>query len=96
MAVVFIPRPDLEVAVAEEAAPAVDEVAQAALDEAQSLCPVDTGELLASLHVEDGDAPGAKRVVAGTDHWLYPEYGTSEMPAEPYLRPVIDSLGLHR
>jgi len=72
-----------------------EDVAQQALARAQSLCPVDTGELRDSLHIED--APdGGKRVVAGTDHWLFPEFGTSEMAAEPYLRPVIDDLGLHR
>jgi len=91
----FIPNPLAGEIAKVEAEPYIEDVAQQALARAQSLCAVDTGELRDSLHIED--APdGGKRVVAGTDHWLFPEFGTSEMAAEPYLRPVIDDLGLHR
>lgn len=90
----FIPSPLAAKEVEIEAQPYIAEVADQALEVAQHLVPVDTGELYDSLHVED--AEGGKRVVAGTDHWVFPEFGTSEMPAEPYLRPIIDALGLHR
>lgn len=71
----------------------MQEVAEAALEDAQMHVPVDTGELRDSLHIEDGD-DGAKMVVAETDHWLYVEFGTSVMEATPFLRPAIDDIGL--
>ncbi len=91
----FIPNPLAAEIVKVEAQPYIADVAEQGLEVAQRLVPVDTGELRDSLHVED--APdGGKRIVAGTDHWQFPEFGTSEMAAEPYLRPIIDELGLHR
>jgi bacteriophage HK97-gp10 putative tail-component len=72
---------------------AMDGVAQAALEDALAHVPVDTGALKASLHVEDGP-DGGKRVVAGTDHWLYVEFGTSDQAPESFLRPIIANIGL--
>ena len=53
--------------------------------------PVDTGELMESIHDEDASGPGlvARRLIAGTDHAIYPEYGTSKMKAQPYFRPPL-------
>ncbi len=93
----FVPVPGLDEQLKTD--PDVEAGVQDAADEglarAQDLVPVDTGELRDSLHIEDGEG-GGKRIVAETDHWQFPEFGTSDMPAEPYLRPVIDDIGLHR
>jgi hypothetical protein len=71
----------------------MDTIAEAALADAKAHVRVDTGELRDSLHLED--APdGGRRLVAGTDHWLSEEFGTSEDPGQSFLRPVIANLGL--
>jgi HK97 gp10 family phage protein len=92
----FIPSPLCEEEAKVLAQPAIDEAADAVLDWARGHCPVDTGELRDSIHLEEGEEVGSKRVVVETDHWIYPEFGTSSMPAEPFMRPAIDSVGLHR
>lgn len=91
----FIPNPLAGEIAKLQAAPHIQEVAEEGLALAQAHVPVDTGELLDSLHIED-IPEGGKRIVAGTDHWQFPEFGTSDQAAEPYLRPLIDELGLHR
>lgn len=50
--------------------------------------PVDTGELKTSVKPR---YPSWRmgRVWVGTDHWIYPEYGTRYMKAEPYMRPAL-------
>lgn len=90
----FVPNP-LAAKIAEiETKPQVSEAAQAVLNYARDHVPVDTGELRDSLELlDEGDG---YRVQVGTDHWIFPEFGTSDMPAEPYLRPAIDDVGLHR
>lgn len=95
MANAFFPSPIAEQLAKLAAAPHVASVAEEALADAQAHCPVDTGELRDSLHIEELP-DGGKRIVVGTDHWVFPEFGTSEMPAQPFMRPVIDDLGLHR
>lgn len=50
--------------------------------------PVDTGELLASERVRY-PAWNRGRIIIGTDHWQFPEYGTRFMTAEPYIRPAV-------
>lgn len=50
--------------------------------------PVDTGELRASIKVRY-PAWNMGRIWIGTDHWIYPEYGTRYMSAEPYIRPAV-------
>jgi HK97 gp10 family phage protein len=63
-------------------------VAKAVEDDMVALCPVDTGELVSSIHVEgDGDTV---YVTVGTDHWSYVEYGTSRMRAQPFIRPALN------
>lgn len=58
---------------------ALEEIAQ----DARRMAPVETGRLRASIKVE-GD-----KVTVGTDHWIYPEYGTENMHAQPYMRPAL-------
>lgn len=97
MATTFIPSPTLEKDILEE--PLLEhgmkDLAEQGLEIAKRLVPVDTGELQDSLHVEETEN-GGQAIVAGTDHWQFPEFGTSEMAAEPYLRPVIDEIGLSK
>lgn len=91
----FIPNPLAGTIARLLAGPAVEAAAAEGLALAQARVPVDTGALRDSLHIED--APdGGKRVVTDSDHWVFPEFGTSTMAAQPYLRPIIDDLGLHR
>lgn len=51
-------------------------------EDAKRFAPVETGRLRDSIRAE------GNRVVVGVDYWQYPEFGTSEMAAEPYLRPA--------
>ncbi len=58
------------------------------LADAERFVPIDTGELHQSLHAEF-PRPLVGQVWVGTDHWIYPEYGTRYMKAEPYMRPAL-------
>lgn len=93
---VFVPNPSVvrQILADDEVQRSIEEVAEEGLKFAQQHVAVDTGELYDSLHIEDGDTPGSKRVVAGTDHWLYEEFGTSDSTGQPFLRPMIPALGL--
>jgi len=70
--------------------------------EAKRLCPVDTGALQSSIHIEKKEKHRVD-VVAGssqirnpksgvtTDEYAaYVEYGTARAPAQPYMRPAVD------
>lgn len=57
-------------------------------DDASRFVPIDTGELHQSLHTEF-PRPLVGQVWVGTDHWIYVEYGTRYMKAEPYMRPAL-------
>jgi HK97 gp10 family phage protein len=76
----------------------LEELAQRGADIARRLVPYDPEEpgehIRDTIDVEDAPNDG-KRVVAGTDHWQFVEFGTSRQAAEPFLRPIIDELGLH-
>lgn len=62
-------------------------VADAIGDDVDRFVPVDTGELKASKRVVHQGL--ASFVVIGTDHWIFVEYGTRYMAAEPYMRPAL-------
>lgn len=66
-----------------------------AAEEARRLAPVDTGELRDSItyEVRRTATTFAIVVLAGANHALYIELGTSRMSAQPYLRPVLDRIG---
>lgn len=64
-------------------------VREAILPEMQRLTPVDTGDLLASEEVVVRD--NTVSLLAGTDHAIFVEFGTSRMSAQPYMRPAIDT-----
>ena len=62
--------------------------AEAFADDAKTLVAVDTGELKESIHASGKDNGAV--IVAGTDHAAHQEWGTSKMPAHPFMRPAID------
>lgn len=74
---------------------AAERVGAWAADQARALAPVDTGELRDSITftVRRTATTFAVVVLAGADHALYVELGTSRMSAQPYLRPVLDRIG---
>lgn len=68
----------------------LDQLAQDITDDAKRLCPVNTGRLRDSIHVETVD-DGTREIVAGSDeidYASYVEFGTTRMRAQPYLRPA--------
>jgi HK97 gp10 family phage protein len=54
-------------------------------DESQRLVPVDEGDLKASGKYDEN------AVSYGTDHALYPEFGTIHQRPQPYLRPAYEN-----
>lgn len=62
---------------------AQEQILEEIAEDATRMAPMDTGALKASIHVR------GNKVVVGTDHWIYPEYGTENMRAEPYMRPAL-------
>lgn len=65
---------------------------QVFVDEAKVLVPVDTGALQDSIRVEvEGDLVQFAVGGGNIDYALYVEMGTSKMPAQPFMRPAIDT-----
>lgn len=60
---------------------------------AKRLCPVDTGRLRSSIHVEQISPTS---IFVGTDVYYagYVEFGTSKMQAQPFMRPAIEATKL--
>jgi len=61
---------------------------------AQSLVPVDTGFLRDSIEmaVEGGTTTANAEIGATARYGGFVEYGTSTTPAQPYMRPALDTL----
>jgi HK97 gp10 family phage protein len=91
----FIPNPNIEREIKTDSGvrEMLDDLGEQALDEAQSLAPVATGALRDSLAITRLDEGGV-RLSVNVDYWLFPEFGTVNMPPEPYLRPTLTALGL--
>lgn len=63
---------------------------------AKNNAPVDTGRLRASISLEEESmGNGLIRVLVGTnvDYARFVEFGTSNQPAQPYLRPALREVG---
>ena len=74
--------------VAEELGKAVRDLVLLVEGEAKRLCPVDTGNLRASITpVIESWAEGY--VGTNTNYAPYVEYGTRKMPAQPFLEPAF-------
>ena len=71
----------------------LDEGLAGMLDGARRLCPVDTGDLKASISARsEAAADGAEGAVsAGAAHAVYVELGTSRMAARPFLLPACQA-----
>jgi HK97 gp10 family phage protein len=74
----------------EQAGKTVRSVGQRVVHDAKLLCPVDTGNLRASIGVEyDGDSLGFRAgPTASYGHFL--EFGTSRMAPHAYMGPAFD------
>lgn len=55
--------------------------------DAKAYCPVDTGNLRASIHTTIGNLEGA--VGTPVEYAPYVEFGTRKMTAQPYLGPAF-------
>lgn len=65
---------------------------KAALDieaHAKARAPVDTGFLRSSIKMEPVE-PLHYRVVAYANYAIYQEFGTTRMPAQPFMRPALE------
>jgi HK97 gp10 family phage protein len=96
MAFTFIPNPTIaaQIKADPEVGANIMEVGEEALAFARDHAPVDTGTLRNSLRIERVEGNGA-RVSVNVDYWLFPEYGTVNMAAQPYLRPGLTAVGVN-
>lgn len=65
---------------------ATDDLATQVASDAASRAPVDTGTLRDSI-IHDGG-----RVYTDVEYAPFVEYGTSDMPAQPFMRPAADTV----
>jgi len=63
-----------------------DALAEDVRDLAQSFAPVDTGRLQGSINAEGGT------VATDVEYAAFVEYGTSDTPAQPFMRPAADTV----
>lgn len=74
--------------------PGANKLASDGLRQMKQMCPVDTGRLQATGRSEVFDRGDEIRIRwtfggGGIDYALYQEVGTSDQPAQPYVRPVV-------
>lgn len=67
-------------------------IAQAIVDEIRRspLTPVETHRMEFGYHVVPSP-PGAE-IRSAVDYWIYQEFGTHEMAANPHVRPAIETI----
>ena len=82
---------DLERGIQEAIKTTLDECATSAIDGAQAVVPVVTGQLRDSIGVKE-QGPNYVVVAADTDYAAAIEFGTSTRPPQPYLGPQADRL----
>lgn len=96
MQIVYIPNPLLEVQVVltPEVHRLVGSLADEVAQRASQLAPVRTGALAASIHVENSGlgSPAESDVTADVPYSGYVEFGTSDTPSQPFLRPALDGV----
>lgn len=90
----LILNPFLAAAVTEIAKPGVGAVAEEGAQVARDHAAVASGEMRDSIHTEETE--DGFQIVIGTDHWIFPEFGTIWQAPQPAMRLVIDELGLQR
>jgi hypothetical protein len=59
------------------------------LDTAKALCPVDTGRLRESGHIDDSN-PLGPQVIFDTEYAYWVHYGTRHQAAQPWLATAVD------
>jgi HK97 gp10 family phage protein len=72
-----------------DAARELEDTGEDAVRIAQGLARRDTGEMAASIHTtvgEDANGPYTE-ITVESDHAVFNEFGTSQMPAQPFIRP---------
>lgn len=67
---------------------AIRHVADEIAADAQRYAPVDTGELVNSIHVHS-ETPRTARISAEAPHAHFVEFGTENMEAQPFMRPAL-------
>ena len=55
----------------------------------KQICPVKTGNLRDSIHVEEGTMPNSKKIGSDVRYARYVEMGTSKMAPRFYLRGAL-------
>jgi HK97 gp10 family phage protein len=63
---------------------------EAGAEEARRLCPVDTGQLRASIGWSYRQSDKTLQIHADQRYAIFVEFGTSRMPARPFLRPGMN------
>jgi HK97 gp10 family phage protein len=96
MAVLFIPDPTLvaQIYVDPEIGVTMAAIGEEALAFAQDHAPVETGALKRSLR-RDSIPGNGQRISVNVDYWHFPEYGTSRMASQSYLRSALSAVGLN-
>lgn len=92
----FVPNPRVAIAILADPGfqARMELIGQEGLEQAKERAPVgETGNLRDSLKVERL-SNGGRRISANVDYWGFVEFGTSDTPAQPYLRPTLTALGL--
>jgi HK97 gp10 family phage protein len=72
----------------------LDEVADAIVERAKSLAPVDQGELREAIRILERKGNALireRRIGADVRQALFQEFGTSAHPPQPWLRPAADA-----
>lgn len=97
MTVTFVPNPDWEREVqrSEDLQHSVTTAAEEVAAKAKELAPVLTGALRDSIRVEhplDASPQAEAQVVAGVPYSAYVEFGTTDTPMHPFLRPAADAV----
>lgn len=95
--VTYIPNPGLQIEWEHsvDAWAAMERVGSEIAERAASRAPHDTGRLAASIQARPAAGPrggAGVEVVADVEYAKFVEYGTSEMAAEPFLRPALDEV----
>lgn len=81
--------PQIKGAIRREIVKVVNDTVEEAFAISQDLVPVAEGDLKASGEIENYNGGEIKKLSYGTDHCFYVEFGTSEMEAQPFLRPAV-------
>ena len=89
----FTANPSLAIEIQRASDDATARVARQVEARAAQLCPVDTGEMVKTIHTRRV-SEAHYEVSVGTDHWQFVEYGTRYQRAQPFMRPSLTAVTL--